>query len=243
LRNVRTDGWTMLTVPRSWRSRAVVVLILITGYATLFYGFAHTRARRTEVVGPPMLAPVISEVGARRGDVVTAKPLPIGPEDESTPPVRHWIFPPIDIWPSASGWSATLSEFTPVTDARADPQDAQAQYQRTGRPANNSKARRSSLRMALWLRPTYPMDLASAGVEGSVVLDLLIDAQGQPVKEVLAQSSGSSELDTATLSAAKFWRFSPPRFKSRPVEVWGRVEVRYKVAVDRKAEGSGVSRE
>jgi len=226
---------TRLKVARLWRSRAIVVLVLVIGYAALFYGIAHTRAPPTKTGGLPMLTPVISEVGTRRGDALTAKPLAIGSEDESTPPARHWIFPPIDIWPSASSWSATLSEFTPVTDAQPDPRDTQGLHQHDGPPVNNARAGRSTLRMVRWLRPTYPIDWASAGVQGSVVLDLLIDAHGQPLEVVVARGSGSSELDETTLRAARFWRFSPPRFKSRPVEVWGRVEVQYRVAFDRTA--------
>jgi len=226
---------TRLKVARLWRSRAIVVLVLVIGYAALFYGIAHTRAPPTKTGGLPILTPVISEVGTRRGDALTAKPLAIGSEDESTPPARHWIFPPIDIWPSASSWSATLSEFTPVTDAQPDPRDTQGLHQHDGPPVNNARAGRSTLRMVRWLRPTYPIDWASAGVQGSVVLDLLIDAHGQPLEVVVARGSGSSELDETTLRAARFWRFSPPRFKSRPVEVWGRVEVQYRVAFDRTA--------
>lgn len=219
-----------LKVPGSWRSRIVVILALVVGYAALLYGLVHTRTSRTQANGLPMLTPVISEVGARRGDVVTARAAPIGPEDDSAPPAVHWIFPAIDVWPSPPGWYATLSEFTPVTDARPDPRDAQVQYRRDGRQADRSRARHSALRMVGWLRPPYPVELAAAGVQGSVTLDLLIDARGQPIEVLLAKSSGSSELDNATLHAANSWRFSPPRFKSQPTEVWGRVEVRYQPA-------------
>jgi TonB family protein len=79
----------------------------------------------------------------------------------------------------------------------------------------------------------YGVAHTRAGVERSVVLDLLMDERGQPVEVVLAQGSGPSELDEATSRAAKLWRLSPPRFKSRPVEVWGHVEVRYEVASER----------
>jgi hypothetical protein len=127
------------------------------GYAALLYEVAHTRAPRTKTGGLPMFTPVIAAVAVRRGDVLTAKPLAIGEDDESTPSARHWIFPPIGIWPSAPGWSATLSEFTPVTDAQADPRDAQALSQHDRRPAvNNARTRRSTLRMVRWLRQRTP---------------------------------------------------------------------------------------
>jgi TonB family protein len=214
-----TGGWP----PGTWRSRTVVVLLLLTGYLGLLYGVTHTRAPRSEATGPPMLTPVISEVGVRRGDALVGRPPPAAGEDESPAPARHWIFAPIDIWPSTPGRSAALSEFTPVSEARADPRDSLQNQQ----PAKKPGRRPSTLRLIRWLRPQYPPDWAAAGVSGSVVLDLLIDLSGKPVAITVAQSTGSTQLDAAALTAAKSWRFAPPRWKSGPVEVWGRVEVRF----------------
>lgn len=219
-------GLTRAWLPRSWRSRAVVIAVLAIVYIALLYGLAHTRAPRSNTNGVPWLTAVISEAGVRRGDTLSARP-PAGTlEDDSIPPARHWIFSPIDIWPSEAGWSASVSGFTPVSDARADPRDVQTPIQ-TGRPGEKPRRNRSTLRMVRWLRPAYPPDLALAGVQGTVVLDLLIDPDGKPVKITVVQGSGSPELDKAASGAANFWRFAPPRWNSRPVEVWGRVEVRF----------------
>lgn len=213
-------------LPISWRSRAVVVLVLVIGYTALFYEMARLRASRSSTDGPPMLTPVISKVGVRRGDALRARPSAPPAEDQSTPPPRHWIFPAIDICPSSPEWSASLSQFTPVTDARPDPRDTQ-----TPAPAppgvNKPAARRSTLRMVVWLRPKYSIDWALAGMEGPVLLDLLIDPHGEPIKVAVARGSGSPELDEAALRAAGSWRFAPPRWNSQPVEVWARVELRY----------------
>jgi protein TonB len=81
--------------------------------------------------------------------------------------------------------------------------------------------------MVSWLRPEYRADAALAGLECSVVLDLLIAPDGKPVQIALAKGSGTPDLDQAALQAARRWRFAPPRWNSRPVEVWGRVELRF----------------
>jgi TonB family protein len=81
--------------------------------------------------------------------------------------------------------------------------------------------------MVRWFRPEYRIEQALAGMEGSVVLDLVIDPSGQPIQRTVAQSSGSAELDEATLRAAEIWRFAPPSRKSGALDVWGRVEVRF----------------
>jgi periplasmic protein TonB len=195
---------------------------MVVGYTAIFYGVAHKRAPRAKTDGPPMFKPVMSEVGARRGDALAARPPAVAAEDQSTPPARHWIFNRIDIWPSAPGWIAPLTDFTPVTDAQPDPRDGPAPVSKDGRPV-----RRSILRMVRWLRPSYPADWASAGVQGSVLLDLLIDPNGQPIEIKIAQGSGSQALDQSAARAANDWRFAPPRWNSQPVEVWARIEVRF----------------
>src|SRR5262249_38322883 len=131
-------------------------------------------------------------------------------------------FPPIDIWPSPSNWSPTLSEFTPVTDARPDPDDAP-----THRPGAVKSARPQILRMVRWVRPEYPRDLALAGQEATVLLDLRIGPDGKPGDTRLIQSSGSKELDQAVLHAAALWGFAPPLWKMRPIEVTCRIELRF----------------
>jgi TonB family protein len=143
--------------------------------------------------------------------------------NELTPPPRQWRFPRIDLWPSVLGYAATVSEFTPVTEAEADPPEMPP----AALDGKTPPKRRSVLRMVRWLRPEYPVEWASMGIEGSVLLDLRIDRRGQPVEIVMAQSSGSSQLDTSVLRAARLWKFAPPFYKTRPVEVESRVEVRF----------------
>lgn len=81
--------------------------------------------------------------------------------------------------------------------------------------------------MVRWCRPEYRIEQALAGMEGAVVLDLVIDPGGQSIQRTLAQSSGSAELDEATLRAAETWRFAPPSWQSKALEVSGRLEVRF----------------
>jgi TonB family protein len=216
------------TSPRLRSSRVIVVLVLIICYAALFYAVAHTRGSRYNADGPSMFKAIVSELGERRAGMSSRSFVPI--EDQTTDPLRHWIFPPIDIWPSPPGWSATLSEFTSVTDARPDPAAEEQDYSSIAKPS----ARRPVLRMTRWLRPEYPMEWVLAGKEGAVLLGLRIDPSGQPAEIMVTRSSASRELDESATRAARLWRFSPPRWNARPVEVWAQVEVRYHRSADRE---------
>jgi TonB family protein len=196
------------------RSRLVAVLILLVCYSALFYAAVKTRAPQSNQDGVPMFSAIVSQIGEERRGGLTSKPGAQVTEDQSAAPASHWTFAPIDIWPSPPGWNATLSEFTPVTEARPD------------NPANR-RARQSTLRMVRWIRPEYPAALASAGEEGCVSLELLIDARGQPIETRVDRSSGWPEIDGSALRAANLWRFSLPLWNSRPIAVGARVEVRY----------------
>jgi TonB family protein len=197
-----------LRLPRAWFARAVVVLALVSCHVVLFYGISQTRALKSSADGPPMFGPVVlNKWRDLHQRYVTSRPSsePMQ-EDQSIPPSRHWKFPPIDIWPSSASRPATLSRFTPVTDAQPDPTDTLTAQEGI---ANKPPVRLSTLRMVRWLRPDYPIEWAVAGMDGSVLLDPRIDAHGQPVRTNVARSSGSPQLDEAALHAANAWRFAP----------------------------------
>ncbi len=188
---------------------------------------AGTWRSRLRGDGPAMFGPVISQVWVPERAGISSRPWrPEAPADRTPPPLR-WTFPAIDLWPSAPGWSPTLSEFAPVTNARPDPPEMETFLDPQGRLITRPAIRHSSLRMIRWLRPVYASE-CSAGTAGrSVVLDLLIDSSGQPVEVKVVQSSGQSELDDAGLGAAREWRFAPPLWQSRPVQTRGRIELRF----------------
>jgi protein TonB len=66
--------------------------------------------------------------------------------------------------------------------------------------------------------PVYPMIARRNGIEGTVLLKVLVTPEGRPAKVELAKSSGSIHLDNAALEAVKGWRFNPARRGSEAVE-------------------------
>ena len=71
--------------------------------------------------------------------------------------------------------------------------------------------------------PPYPSSAREQGVEGEVVLDVEVRANGRVGDVRVKRSSGAPALDEAALAAVKQWTFIPARRGPRAVD--SRVEV------------------
>ncbi|MBX3696509.1 MAG: energy transducer TonB [Dokdonella sp.] len=57
--------------------------------------------------------------------------------------------------------------------------------------------------------PKYPVQAVRDRAEGKVVLKVLVGADGKPEEITLEKSSGSEDLDRASITAVKTWDFNP----------------------------------
>lgn len=77
--------------------------------------------------------------------------------------------------------------------------------------------------------PRYPPAARRNGDEGTVLLRVLVAADGAAVKVELDRSSGSALLDNAALEAVRGWRFVPARRGQQNIEDWVRVPVVFRL--------------
>jgi protein TonB len=68
--------------------------------------------------------------------------------------------------------------------------------------------------------PSYPLRARRDGVEGTVVLRVLVTAAGAAGRVELDASSGSAALDRAAEDAVRSWRFVPARRGDTAVDAW-----------------------
>jgi len=67
----------------------------------------------------------------------------------------------------------------------------------------------------------YPQIARQAGVEGRVTLQVFVDAQGNPERVVVVQSSGLDSMDSSAVASATQTRWAPARrADGQPVGVW-----------------------
>lgn len=77
-------------------------------------------------------------------------------------------------------------------------------------------------------RINYPDEARQMGLEGRVLLAVLINENGNVEKIRLFKSSGMPLLDSAALETAKTFIFSPAMVGGRPVTVWVNIPVEFK---------------
>jgi len=75
--------------------------------------------------------------------------------------------------------------------------------------------------------PSYPTAAREQGLEGVVVLGVLVGVNGRAVEIAVRTSSGARTLDDAAVEAVTRWRFSPAREGRKAVESWVEVPLKF----------------
>ncbi|MCK5438148.1 MAG: energy transducer TonB, partial [Desulfobulbaceae bacterium] len=75
--------------------------------------------------------------------------------------------------------------------------------------------------------PIYPRAARRRGLEGVVLLEVLVDKSGQVGDLRIFSSSGHRVLDKAALKSVRKWRFISARRGDEPVDMWVKVPVRF----------------
>ncbi len=78
-------------------------------------------------------------------------------------------------------------------------------------------------------KPEYPLAARRRGLQGVVLLEVLIDVNGKVRNLRLAESSGHNSLDQAALQSVRTWLFSPGTVGGKPQEMWVKVPVRFEL--------------
>jgi TonB family protein len=74
--------------------------------------------------------------------------------------------------------------------------------------------------------PEYPKEARKERREGTVVIKLVVGANGLP-RDISVDRPLSPDLDKAAMDAVKKWKFAPGTKDGEPVGVWIKVEVSF----------------
>ncbi len=76
-------------------------------------------------------------------------------------------------------------------------------------------------------KPIYPAFARRMGIEGTVMLKVLVSREGHPLKIDVGKSSGHDLLDRTAVEAVKKWRFIAARQGDTPFEEWVNVPISF----------------
>jgi len=73
----------------------------------------------------------------------------------------------------------------------------------------------------------YPASALKDGIKGYVIINILIDKDGSVELAKILEAQPSGTFDTAALNAVRSWRFSPAKYKGKPVKLWAKQKIRF----------------
>jgi protein TonB len=77
--------------------------------------------------------------------------------------------------------------------------------------------------------PVYPAAARRRNLEGTVMLEVLVNREGQAAQVRVLRGSGHALLDRSALDGVRRWRFTPALSGGRPQEMWVQVPVRFQL--------------
>jgi len=111
---------------------------------------------------------------------------------------------------------------TPPTDRDAS-QDKQ-------RPAAQAQLiQKAAPRYQLNPPPEYPRIARRRGLEGTVIIKVLVDNNGGAVKTIVAATSGYAVLDKAAQKNVRSWVFRPGTINGRKQAMWVEVPIKFQL--------------
>ncbi|UCD83754.1 MAG: energy transducer TonB [Deltaproteobacteria bacterium] len=80
-----------------------------------------------------------------------------------------------------------------------------------------------------YTKPRYPKVAERNGLEGTVILRILINDRGVVLQARIVEIRGFQGFGTAAVQAVRQWRFRPAMIKDNPVAVWCTQEIRFEI--------------
>jgi periplasmic protein TonB len=99
-------------------------------------------------------------------------------------------------------------------------------------PSNPDPLPSTRLEYASAPAPTYPREALLDGIQGTVVLKVLVDVDGKPLSVEIERSSGNRRLDDAARrQVLRKWMFRPAIRNGQAVQVYGIVPVNFSLSL------------
>ncbi len=165
-----------------------------------------------ETVPPELPRPLPMETRAERAPPELAKPAVRQPQTMQPAQAPILTAPPLPPDAPPSPAAAMVPEQRP---APPPPEAPRAPSSPAVAPVTPPRSDAAYLNNP---RPAYPLAARRRGDQGTVLIRVLVTAEGLAASVGLEKSSGHSALDEAALAAVKTWRFIPARQGAQAIE-------------------------
>lgn len=73
----------------------------------------------------------------------------------------------------------------------------------------------------------YPKKARKSGISGYVLMNLLVDKDGNVERVTVLESEPAGVFDEVAMSGVKEWKFKPAQYKGTAVKVWAKQKIRF----------------
>lgn len=194
-------------------------------YAVILVVFAHAIALAAVLYARQSNHEVVIEPPTIQGMIVSAEPVtkPAEPTPTPPPPEQKLIEAPKPPLPKAPASERAIHQ-----EAQPEPSPPTDTPVKTAEPAQAAvvppQAEASYLNNPA---PAYPPQSRRNREEGTVVLEVLVKADGSLGELRLKTSSGYNRLDDAALKAVKNWHFVPAKRGNDAIDFWYELPIEF----------------
>lgn len=209
-------------------------VLALTGAIALHCGIAAWAAQpstptimpQQQVIQISMISPAFSVPTEPETAQTKSEPAPATPPKENgmkkaEPRPKKHVTKPQPQQPKAPEKLTETASATPPTTGAQSPKATEQSAARTEPVFNAAYLQNPS--------PVYPSAARRKGIEGKVMLEVKVSAEGTARNVAIAMSSGSTFLDEAAREAVLRWHFQPARLGKETIEAKVIVPVEFKL--------------
>jgi protein TonB len=182
---------------------------------------------------PPVLVEFMqSQPTPKTIEQPVAKPIPVPPRPQPVATPEPTPQPA----PSKVTASTVVAQATPVAPVSAPTPPAPTRAEAPPAPAPApvvTAPSRTEVSTASYSasnqKPNYPNMSKRLGEQGTVVLRVLVKADGSAGEVEVKSSSSYPRLDQAAIDAVKTWRFNPAKIDGKAIDEWYQVPIPFKL--------------
>lgn len=215
---------------------AITATVLLHVILALLFMLGLMEHKITPPDTPPVLVEFMqSQPTPRTVEPQPAKPTPpqVRPQPVATPEPAPQPAPQPTPLPSKVTAPAVVTQAAPVAPVSAPTPPAPARVETPPAPVVTAPAKTdvsiSASYSASNAKPIYPNMSKRLGEQGTVVLRVLVKADGTAGAVEVKSSSSFPRLDQAAMEAVKSWHFNPATSDGKAIDEWYQVPIPFKL--------------